>query len=66
MLAPGQLKYVEYFEMDEDTRYIAVFGKYADPNATQWKKIVPVQPINKLYRLMVYLGPEEVKISIME
>lgn len=66
LLAPGQFKHTEFIEIDDDTRFIAVFGKYAEPNKVQWKKIIPVQPINKMYRLMVYLGPDEVKLSIVE
>lgn len=66
LLAPGQFKHTDFIEVDDDTRFIAVFGKYAEPNKVQWKKIIPVQPMNKMYRLMVYLGPDEVKLSIVE
>lgn len=66
VLAPGQFKFTEMSELDEDTRFIAVFGKYSEPNTTQWKKIIRVQPMNKQYHLMVYFGPDEVKLSIVE
>ena len=66
VLKPGQFKFVELFDVEEDTKFIAVFGKYAEPNKTQWKKIIRIKPLNKRYRLMVYLGSDEAKMSIVE
>ena len=66
VLKPGQFKFVELFDVEEDTKFIAVFGKYAEPNTTQWKKIIRIKPLNKRYRLMVYLGSDEAKMSIVE
>lgn len=66
VLAPGQFKFVEFFELDDDTRFIAVIGKYSEPNSTQWKKIMRVQPMNKQYHMMIYFGPDEVKLSIVD
>lgn len=37
-LLPGQFKFIESFEVDEDTRYIGVMAHFGDPDVSQWKK----------------------------
>lgn len=37
-LVPGQFKFIEPFEIGEDTRFIGVIAFYAYPNLSQWKK----------------------------
>nr|WP_276512511.1 type VI secretion system lipoprotein TssJ [Marinobacter daepoensis] len=61
-LVPGQFKFVESFEVDEDTRYIGVIAFYAYPNLSQWKKVVKVNPIGGRYHLLVNLREREIQL----
>ncbi|WP_029655179.1 type VI secretion system lipoprotein TssJ [Marinobacter daepoensis] len=61
-LVPGQFKFVESFEVDEDTRYIGVIAFYAYPNLSQWKKVVKVNPIGGHYHLLVNLREREIQL----
>ncbi|MBD3640774.1 MAG: type VI secretion system lipoprotein TssJ [Marinobacter sp.] len=61
-LVPGQFRYVEPFEISEDTRYIGVIAFYAYPNLSQWKKVVKVDPIGGRYHLLVNLREREVQL----
>ncbi|WP_372964206.1 type VI secretion system lipoprotein TssJ [Marinobacter sp.] len=62
-LVPGQFKFVEPFEISEDTRFIGVIAFYAYPNLSQWKKVVKVNPIGGTYHLLVNLREREVKLT---
>lgn len=61
-LVPGQFKFVEPFEVSEDTRYIGVIAFYAYPNLSQWKKVVKVDPVGGRYHLLVNLREREVQL----
>lgn len=61
-LVPGQFKFVDPFEISEDTRYIGVIAFYAYPNLSQWKKVVKVDPIGGRYHLLVNLREREVQL----
>ncbi len=61
-LVPGQFKFVEPFEVSEDTRYIGVIAFYAYPNLSQWKKVVKVDPLGGRYHLLVNLREREVQL----
>ncbi|RBP23467.1 type VI secretion system protein VasD [Marinobacter pelagius] len=61
-LVPGQFRFVEPFEISEDTRYIGVIAFYAYPNLSQWKKVVKVDPIGGRYHLLVNLREREVQL----
>ncbi|WP_303289740.1 type VI secretion system lipoprotein TssJ [Marinobacter sp. SS5-14b] len=62
-LVPGQFKFVEPFDISEDTRFIGVIAFYAYPNLSQWKKVVQVDPIGGRYHLLVNLREREVKLT---
>ncbi|MEP1214290.1 MAG: type VI secretion system lipoprotein TssJ [Marinobacter sp.] len=61
-LVPGQFKFIEPFEIAEDTRFIGVIAFYAYPNLSQWKKVVKVDPIGGRYHLLVNLREREVTL----
>lgn len=62
-LVPGQFKFIEPFEIDEDTRYIGVIAFYAYPNLSQWKKVVKVDSIGGRYHLLVNLRERDVYLK---
>ena len=62
-LVPGQFKFIEPFEIGEDTRFIGVIAFYAYPNLSQWKKVVKVDPIGGRYNLLVNLREREVQLK---
>ncbi|MFM2476465.1 type VI secretion system lipoprotein TssJ [Celerinatantimonas sp. MCCC 1A17872] len=66
ILTPGQFKFVEPIQLDEDTRYIGVVANYSDPNKSQWKKVVKVKPIGHEYHLMMLFRTNEVILKEVE
>lgn len=58
-LLPGQFKFYEPFEVEEDTRYIGIIAFYAEPNRAQWKKVVEVDARGRDYHLLVHLLTRE-------
>lgn len=58
-LLPGQFKFYEPFEVEEDTRYIGIIAFYAEPNRAQWKKVVEVDARGRDYHLLVHLLERE-------
>lgn len=62
-LVPGQFRFVEPFEIDQDTRYIGVIAFYAYPNLSQWKKVVKVNSVGGRYHLLVNLREREVQLK---
>ncbi|WP_104205117.1 type VI secretion system lipoprotein TssJ [Billgrantia saliphila] len=52
---PGQWKFYEPFEVDEETRYIGLIAFYSDPDQAQWKKVVKVASRGADYHLLVHL-----------
>lgn len=61
-LVPGQFRFIEPFEISEDTRFIGIIAFYAYPNLSQWKKVVKVDPIGGRYHLLVNLREREVQL----
>lgn len=61
-LLPGQFKFYEPFEMEENTRYIGIIAFYASPNRAQWKKVVRVDDTGRDYHLLVHLLAHEAKL----
>lgn len=61
-LLPGQWKFYEPFEVDEDTRYIGIIAFYASPNEAEWKKVVKVTSQGEHYHLLVHLRDSEVEL----
>lgn len=59
-LLPGQWKFYEPFEVDEETRYIGIIAFYATPNDAEWKKVVKVTSRGEHYHLLVHLRESEV------
>lgn len=62
-VVPGEFKFVEPFEVSADTRFIGVIAFYADPNQSQWKKVVKVDPLGGRYHLLVNLRQREVQLK---
>jgi len=62
-LVPGQFKFVEPFEISDETRFIGVIAFYAYPNLSQWKKVVRVDPMGGRYHLLVNLREREVQLT---
>ena len=61
-LVPGQFKFIDPFDIDEETRFIGVIAFYAYPNLSQWKKVVKVDPMGGRYHLLVNLRDREVHL----
>lgn len=59
-LLPRGFKFIEPFEISEDTRYIGVMAFYSYPNQSQWKKVIKVDPVGGHYHLLVNLREREV------
>ncbi|MFM9272012.1 type VI secretion system lipoprotein TssJ [Halomonas elongata] len=58
-LLPGQFKFYEPFEVEEDTRYIGIIAFYSNPNQAQWKKVVDIDDRGRDYHLLVHLLERE-------
>ncbi|MFC3284148.1 type VI secretion system lipoprotein TssJ [Litchfieldella rifensis] len=61
-LLPGQFKFYEPFDIDEDTRYVGIIAFYATPDAAQWKKVVKVESRGHDYHLLVQLREHEAEL----
>ncbi|MFG6668301.1 type VI secretion system lipoprotein TssJ [Halomonas sp. HNIBRBA4712] len=61
-LLPGQWKFYEPFEIDEQARYIGIIAFYATPNEAEWKKVVKVRSQAQHYHLLVHLRDSEVEL----
>lgn len=62
-LVPGQFKFVESYEISDETRFIGVIAFYAYPNQSQWKKVVKVDPVGGQYHLLVNLRDRDVVLQ---
>lgn len=62
-LVPGQFKFVESYEISDETRFIGVIAFYAYPNQSQWKKVVKVDPVGGKYHLLVNLRDRDVVLQ---
>ncbi|MGF1873280.1 type VI secretion system lipoprotein TssJ [Photobacterium indicum] len=65
-LLPGQFKYIGTTEVDDDTRYIGVMARYADPENSQWKKVVRVKSLGREYHILMLFQENEVNLNIVE
>ncbi|APX91572.1 type VI secretion system lipoprotein TssJ [Franzmannia qiaohouensis] len=61
-LLPGQWKFYEPFEVDEETRYIGLIAFYANTEEAEWKKVVKVQSRGQHYHLLVHLRALEAEL----
>lgn len=66
MLQPGQFKFVEPIEIDEDTQYIGVMARFAEPELSEWKRAVKVINAGRQYHLLVYLKDYDVMLEKVE
>ena len=61
-LLPGQWKFYEPFEIDEETRYIGLIAFYGNPDQAEWKKVVKVVSHSQDYHLLVHLRAGEAEL----
>lgn len=61
-LLPGQWKFYEPFEVDEETRYIGLIAFYNTPDEAEWKKVVKVNSQGGDYHLLVHLRADEAEL----
>ncbi|MCE0559221.1 MULTISPECIES: type VI secretion system lipoprotein TssJ [unclassified Motilimonas] len=61
-LTPGQFKFIDAFEVDEDTKYVAVLAFYADPEKSEWKKIEKLSGRGSEFHFLVQLRELDVKL----
>ena len=66
VLLPSQFKFIETIEIDEDTHYIGVMVSFADPDTSQWKKVVKVKPLGRDYHLLTLFKDNEVILDKVE
>lgn len=66
VLIPGQFKYVEDISVDEDTRYIGVLAKFAEPELSEWKKAVKIINLGRKYHLLMFLKDYDIKLEKVE
>lgn len=62
LLVPGQFKFINYSDLEEKTRYIAVVAAFHDPNAQRWYDVFRVEPRGRKYALLVTLDDTRVAI----
>ncbi|MDD1793396.1 type VI secretion system lipoprotein TssJ [Enterovibrio makurazakiensis] len=65
-MVPGQFKFVDEFEIEDDTRYIATMVRYSDPDVSEWKKVVKILPIGRKYHLLFFIDTNEVILDKVE
>ncbi|MCW8333868.1 type VI secretion system lipoprotein TssJ [Vibrio sp. SCSIO 43135] len=66
VITPGQFKFVNAFEIDEDTRYIGVMAHFSEPELSEWKKAVKVLNKGREYHLLMYFKDYDVKLERVE
>lgn len=66
VLTPGQFKFVNAFEVDEDTNYIGVMAHFSEPDLSEWKKAVKVLNKGREYHLLMYFKDYDVKLERVE
>ena len=66
VLLPAQFKFVEPFEVNKKTFYIGVMAHFADPNTSDWKKVVKIAPVNKQFHLLMYFNDQAVNLDKVE
>lgn len=66
VLVPGQFKFIDAFEVEEGSRYIGVMGRFADPDASDWKKVVKIFPVGRQYHLLMHFNDKEINLEKVE
>lgn len=66
MLIPGEFKFVEAFEVEDEARYVAVIAAYNDYANKQWKEIVKIKTKGKEYSLLLHFDEQKVVIKKQE
>ncbi|SIO32323.1 type VI secretion system lipoprotein TssJ [Salinivibrio sp. ES.052] len=66
VLTPGQFKFVNAFEINEDTNYIGVMAYFSEPNLGEWKKVVKVLNKGREYHLLMLFKDYDVKLEKVE
>lgn len=66
VLTPGQFKFVNAFEIDEETNYIGVMAHFSEPDLSEWKKAVKVLNKGREYHLLMYFKDYDVKLERVE
>lgn len=52
-LMPGQFKFVNFEQIDQDTRYLAVIANYHDRDNTEWKRALRIEPRGRQHALLI-------------
>lgn len=66
VMTPGQFKFIDDFEINQDTHYIGVVAKFSEPNLSEWKKAVKVINRGRIYHLLIFFNDFEVKLDRVE
>ena len=66
VLVPGQFKFVNEIEVDEETNYIGIMAKFSDIELSEWKKAVKVLNKGREYHLLMLLSEYDVKLEKVE
>ncbi|MEZ8129444.1 type VI secretion system lipoprotein TssJ [Enterovibrio norvegicus] len=66
VLVPGQFKFIDPFEIEEDTRYIAIMARFSDPDISDWKKVIKIIPVGRQYHLLMHLDKNDVLLDKVE
>lgn len=66
VLTPGQFKFVNEIEVDEETNYIGIMAHFSEPDLSEWKKAVKVLNKGREYHLLMYFKDYDVKLERVE
>ncbi|MCG9583088.1 type VI secretion system lipoprotein TssJ [Vibrio tubiashii] len=66
VLTPGQFKFVNEIEVDEETNYIGIMANFSDIELSEWKKAVKVLNKGREYHLLMLLSDYDVKLEKVE
>lgn len=62
-LLPGQFKFIESFELDEEVRYVGLIAFFSDPDQADWKKVVRVRSRGEHYHLLIHLRSQDIRLE---
>ncbi|KHN52390.1 type VI secretion system lipoprotein TssJ [Pectobacterium fontis] len=62
-LLPGQFKYLPPEVLDEKVHYLGVIARYADPESSEWRKVIKLKNTGQTYQILVHLRRDEVEIK---
>lgn len=66
VLMPGQFKFVNQIEVDEETNYVGIMVNFSDIELSEWKKAVKVLNKGREYHLLMLLDEYDVKLEKVE